>query len=145
MDAAGPDTRFRGRLVLVSSTGVYGESKGGWVDEDTTGPADATGHVLLEGERIAHGFGGRGVVLRLGGIYGPGRDRTVRRVVSGEATCPEPGVYGNRIHRDAAAGAARHLARLADPDPVYLVVRPRSLLKNRGCRCAALARRDDEE
>lgn len=123
LDAAGRASPFGGRLVLISSTGVYGESDGGWVDEDTApGPADATGHVLLEGERIAHGFGGTGVVLRLGGIYGPGRDRTIRRVVGGEAACPEPGVYGNRIHRDDAAGATRHLAQLDDPDSVYLGV-----------------------
>jgi nucleoside-diphosphate-sugar epimerase len=119
-DTANP---FRGRLVLVSSTGVYGESEGAWVDEDTDpNPADETGRVLLEGERAARSFGGRGTVLRLGGIYGPGRDRTVRRVASGEAGCPEAGLFGNRIHRDDAAGAARHLAALPDPGPTYVGV-----------------------
>ncbi|MEX2467227.1 MAG: NAD-dependent epimerase/dehydratase family protein [Gemmatimonadota bacterium] len=122
--AAGDDhTPFRGRLVLVSSTGVYGESEGAWVDEDTPPePVDATGRVLVEAERIARTFGGRGVTLRLGGIYGPGRDRTVRRVLSGEAGCPEPDRFGNRIHRDDAAAAARHLISLQDPHPVYVGV-----------------------
>jgi nucleoside-diphosphate-sugar epimerase len=62
------------------------------------------------------------MVLRLGGIYGPGRDRTVRRVRSGEAECPPRGVYGNRIHRDDAARALRHLLTLPDPESVYLGV-----------------------
>lgn len=119
-DGASP---FRGRLVLVSSTGVYGESDGAWVDEDSNpNPADETGRVLLEGERAAQSFGGQGTVLRLGGIYGPGRDRTVRRVASGDAGCPDAGLYGNRIHRDDAAGAVRHLATLPDPDPTYIGV-----------------------
>ena len=124
LDAAGSiGAPFDGRLVLVSSTGVYGESDGGWVDEDTPPePADETGRILLEGERMARVFGGTGVVLRLGGIYGPGRDRTIRRVCSGEAGCPEAGRYGNRIHRDDAAGAARHLLLLDRPAPLYVGV-----------------------
>jgi nucleoside-diphosphate-sugar epimerase len=111
------------RLVLVSSTGVYGHSDGRWVDEDTPPePADASGRILLEGERALRDVDGTGVVLRLGGIYGPGRTSTVRRVLDSEAGCPAPDRYGNRIHRDDAAAALRHLLDLADPDPVYIGV-----------------------
>ena len=118
-----PDTPFLGRLVLVSSTGVYGEADGAWVDEETPpDPADETGAALLEGETVARSFGGTGIVLRLGGIYGPGRDRTVRGVASGEARCPEPDRFGNRIHRDDAAAAALHLLALDHPAEVYLGV-----------------------
>lgn len=121
--AAGDGSSYRGRLVLVSSTGVYGEANGGWVTEETPpDPADATGATLLEGERLAATFGGTGIVLRLGGIYGPGRDRTIRRVRDGDASCPEPDRYANRIHRLDAAGAARHLLSLPDPHPLYLGV-----------------------
>ena len=63
-----------------------------------------------------------GVVLRLGGIYGPGRERTVRRVLGGDAPCMAPDRYGNRIHRDDAAGALVHLLGLPDPAPLYLGV-----------------------
>jgi nucleoside-diphosphate-sugar epimerase len=111
------------RAILVSSTGVYGQTDGRWVDEDTPPePSDSTGGILLEGERVAREAGGTGVVLRLGGIYGPGRTTTVRRVLDGEAGCPSPERYGNRIHRDDAAGALRHLLDLANPDPVYIGV-----------------------
>jgi nucleoside-diphosphate-sugar epimerase len=114
---------FRGRLVLVSSTGAFGQTDGARVDEGTPPePAGETGAALLAGESLVHAFEGTGVVLRLGGIYGPGRDRTVRRIADGSARCPEPDRYGNRIHRDDAAGATRHLLNLEDPARLYLGV-----------------------
>lgn len=115
--------RVAHRFILVSSTGVYGQRDGRRVDEDTEPePADATGRVLLEGEGAAGAVEGTGIVLRLGGIYGPGRDRIARRVLAGEADCPAPDHYGNRIHRDDAAAALRHLLDLDDPAPVYIGV-----------------------
>jgi nucleoside-diphosphate-sugar epimerase len=111
------------RVILVSSTGVYGQSDGRWVDEDTPPePADVTGRILLEGEAVVREVAGQGVVLRLGGIYGPGRTTTLRRVLDGDAGCPAPDRYGNRIHRDDAAAAIRHLMGLPDPAPVYIGV-----------------------
>jgi len=113
----------RGRFVLVSSTGVYGQRDGGWVDETTDpDPATPTGEVILEGEGTLLTRHPGAVVLRLGGIYGPGRTRTIERVAQGDMPCPPPGIYGNRIHRDDAAGAAVHLAMLDDPKDVYIGV-----------------------
>lgn len=111
------------RFILVSSTGVYGQDDGRWVDENTPPePADATGSVILAGERAAADRDGGAVILRLGGIYGPGRTRTVASVLDGSAGCPAPDRYGNRIHRDDAAGAIRHLIGLADPAGTYIGV-----------------------
>ncbi len=108
------------RVILVSSTGVYGQSDGQWVDEDTPEePADGTAEAILEGEALARERGAPGIVLRLGGIYGPGRTWTVGRVLTGDAPCMGPELYGNRIHREDAAGALRHLLTLDDPAPVY--------------------------
>lgn len=112
-----------GRIVLVSSTGVYGYTDGRWVDEDTPPePADATARVLLEAETRARSGEPPGIVLRLGGIYGPGRTRAIRRVLDGSAGCPGPDRYGNRIHRDDAAGALAHLLALDAPRSLYLGV-----------------------
>lgn len=112
------------RLIYVSSTAVYGDAGGGWVDEETPEkPGDFRGRILLEGEALAREEGGRGVVLRLGGIYGPGRTRLLERVRSGEARCPDGDpVWSNRVHRDDAAGALIHLLEHPDPAPVYLGV-----------------------
>lgn len=112
------------RLIFVSSTAVYGQEGGEWVDEDApTEPAGFRGRILLEAESVAREWNGRATVLRLGGIYGPGRTRLVDRVRSGEARCPSnPPRYANRIHRDDAAGILRHVAKLKEPDPIYLGV-----------------------
>ncbi|HKK93267.1 MAG TPA: NAD-dependent epimerase/dehydratase family protein [Longimicrobiales bacterium] len=113
----------RGRFVLVSSTGVYGQTDGERVDETTDPrPATSTGRVLLEGERSLLARHDDAVVLRLGGIYGPGRTRTIERVATGEMPCPPGGIYGNRIHRDDAADASIHLLNLDDPHDVYIGV-----------------------
>ena len=59
------------RLVFTSSTGVYGQSDGEWVDEASpTAPTHFSGRILLEGESLALASGVPAVVLRLGGIYG---------------------------------------------------------------------------
>jgi nucleoside-diphosphate-sugar epimerase len=93
------------------------------VDEETPPePSSDRGKILVEAERAAVAGPPGGVVLRLGGIYGPGRTRTVERVLAGKAGCPAPDQYSNRIHRDDAAGAARHLLHLDDPHALYLGV-----------------------
>jgi nucleoside-diphosphate-sugar epimerase len=67
--------------------------------------------------------GGPGVVLRLGGIYGPGRTRLVESVRDGSASiAPGPPRYTNRIQRDDCAGATAHILRLAEPAPIYVGV-----------------------
>lgn len=112
------------RVFLTSSTGVYGESSGAWVDETSpTQPAEFGGIRLLEGERLLLDGPFPATVLRLGGLYGPGRASLIEQVRRGEiAWDDESPVYFNRIHRDDAAGALRHLMTLPDPDPIYLGV-----------------------
>jgi nucleoside-diphosphate-sugar epimerase len=65
-----------GRLIYVSSTGVYGQTDGDWVDEESPcRPERAGGRACLEAERLiqAHAIAPRSVILRLAGLYGPGR------------------------------------------------------------------------
>jgi len=111
------------RVILVSSTGIYGQTQGERVDEETPpGPSTPTGRVLLQAEEAALEASPATAVLRLGGIYGPGRTRIIEKVRSGEAGCPPVDRYSNRIHRDDAAGAMRHLLGLDDPERLYLGV-----------------------
>jgi nucleoside-diphosphate-sugar epimerase len=79
--------------------------------------------VVLEGEQLVQAGPFAAIVLRLGGIYGPGRGRLIERVRTGEARCP-PGetVWSNRIHRDDAAGALAHLLTLDHFDAAYVGV-----------------------
>ncbi len=110
------------RFLFTSSTGVYAQKNGEWVDEDSPAePETYSGRRLLEGERVVLGGPYPATVLRPAGIYGPGRTRSVDRAL--EAPPPEaPPVYTNRIHRDDCAGALRHLALLPKPGPLYLGV-----------------------
>jgi nucleoside-diphosphate-sugar epimerase len=113
------------RLLFVSSTAVYGQSDGEQVDEDSrTTPPTFRGQLLLEGERVVQGAAIPAVVLRLGGIYGPGRTWLVDQVRAGRAAATRTGPphWTNRIHEADAAGALFHLARLPAPKALYLGV-----------------------
>lgn len=110
----------------LSTTGVYGDRQGGWVDE-TTPPAPSTrrgrDRVAAEGAwaalAIAHGVPLH--VFRLAGIYGPGRgpfekvrNGTARRII-------KPGQVFSRIHvQDIAQVLAASIAR-PSPGAVYNV------------------------
>lgn len=97
------------RLVYTSSTGVYGDHDGAWVDEET--PIDPTTErtrTLAEAEHVAREtatqYGIDGTVVRFGGLYGPDRFR-LERYLEGPVTEG----YLNLVHRDDAAGATRFL------------------------------------
>jgi nucleoside-diphosphate-sugar epimerase len=109
------------RLLYVSSTAVYGQRGGEWVDEESaTEPLDFTGARLLAGEAAARSAPFPTTVLRLGGIYGPGRVSLLERVRSGAARSTPR--YTNRIHRDDAAAALVHLASLPEAPPTVVGV-----------------------
>ena len=111
------------RILFVSSTTVYGDADGGWLDEDSpTAPASATGAVIREAEELLHSRRPDAVVLRLAGIYGPGRTRLIDQVRSGLPRAAQ-GQLTNRIHRDDAAAAILHLTTaVPEPAPLYLGV-----------------------
>ncbi len=112
------------RIFFTSSTTVYAQADGDWVDEGSpTEPVHFSGIRMLEAERLVLCGPFPATVLRLGGVYGPGRGSLIERVRQGQAVCPEgPPVYTNRIHRDDCAGALRHLMGLAEPDTHYIGV-----------------------
>lgn len=111
------------RVLFTSSSGVWGEGEGEWVDESTPPSPDGfSGSRVLEGEELFRASPFPSVILRLGGIYGPGRDSLVRRVREGSARCPDGPAWSNRIHRDDCAGALLHLLDLPNPDPLYVGV-----------------------
>ena len=110
------------RYVYTSSTGVYGDHGGGWVDEGTPlEPTTEKTAVLVEAERVAREEaregGIEGQVARFAGLYGPERYR-LERYLEGPVTAG----YLNMVHRDDAAGAVRFLLEEAVDDEVVLVV-----------------------
>jgi nucleoside-diphosphate-sugar epimerase len=109
-------------VLFVSSTAVYGDFGGGWVDERSPAePGSPTGKILREAEALLLERHPHGRVLRLSGIYGPGRTRLIDSVTSGRAVLPPEPQWTNRIHRDDAAAAIVHLTTaVQDPAPIYI-------------------------
>ena len=102
------------RLLFVSSSGVYGQKNGEWVDEMSLAEASSySGRIMLEAERVALKSGIPASTVRLTGIYGPGREWMLGQVRKGYRVAVDPPLYGNRIHADDAAGL---LAFLLDAD-----------------------------
>jgi len=93
------------RVLFTSSTSVYAQTDGSWVDEASeTRPHRETSRILLQAEAIALNAGGS--VARLSGLYGPGRSVLMRKFLSGEAILEGDGTrWINQIHRDDAARA----------------------------------------
>lgn len=116
------DARHLQRLVFISSSAVYGDHGGAWIDEDTpVNPAGFNGTILLEAERLLAHRNFSTVSLRLAGIYGPGRLQLIDRLRAGQAHAPyEPAHWANRIHIDDAAAAVEHLLYLPHAQSVYI-------------------------
>ncbi|EST17584.1 rmlD substrate binding domain protein [Pseudomonas putida S610] len=92
------------RLLFVSSSSVFGQKGGEWVDEQSaTEPDGYSGRIMLEAEQLAVSGAVPASVVRLTGIYGPGREWLLRQVRQGYRVAEHPPLYGNRIHVDDAA------------------------------------------
>jgi len=117
------------RLIYTSSTSVYGDQQGLWVDETSELKAKSDkAKILIETERLYDSLkeiGWHVCILRLAEIYGPGRELSSRLRSHKGSTLPGNGAnYSNMIHRDDAVAAIdyalRHQLRgiynLADDD-----------------------------
>jgi len=109
------------RLVYTSSTGVYGDHDGDWVDEDTPlSPTTEKTRVLAEADRLARElppeYGIDGAVARFAGLYGPDRYRRDRYLAG-----PVTEGYLNMIHRDDAAGVLGFMLESTDATLVLAV------------------------
>jgi nucleoside-diphosphate-sugar epimerase len=114
------------RVVYLSSVGVYGDRGGAWVDESSApapGSPRARRRLTAEGDWRAFGEG-RGAsvdILRLAGVYGPGRN-ALQRLRRGEARrIVKPGQVFNRIHVDDVAAIAVRLIEAGGPSGLWNV------------------------
>lgn len=115
------------KFVYTSSTGVYGQNDGSLVKEDAaTEPATDTAQVLVETEKLLLAAAQRkfpAVVLRVAGIYGPGRGHFFQQYLRNEAKIVGKGDrLLNMVHRDDVAGAIVAALKNGRPGEVYNVV-----------------------
>jgi len=97
-----------GSFIYISSTGVYGDAAGGWVDEQTApnpqrpgGRASLAAELTLAASRLTQ----RSIILRLAGIYGPGRIPYLDKLRRGEPIAAPSAGWVNLIHVDDATSA----------------------------------------
>lgn len=122
------------KLVYTSSTSVYGQTDGSAVKENSPAePASETGKILVEAEKVLLEAAPAvpAVVLRVAGIYGPGRGHLFKQYLKNEATIPGKGErIINMIHRDDVAravvaafknGRAGEIYNVVDDEPVAMV------------------------
>ncbi|SDK18374.1 Nucleoside-diphosphate-sugar epimerase [Methylophilus rhizosphaerae] len=96
-------------VFFISSTSVYGEQQGEWIDDQSPAvPAGASGQHLLEAERLLEALPCGHTALRVSGIYGPQR-LSVLRMVQEAARWPTQAHWTNRIHEVDVARAVVHL------------------------------------
>lgn len=114
------------RIVYISTTGVYGDCQGAWVTEETpANPRSARGARRLDAEDALHDWhrttGVPVVILRVPGIYGPGR-LPVERIKQGAPVVRnEESPYSNRIHADDLARTCIAAAKKGQADAIYNV------------------------
>jgi uncharacterized protein YbjT (DUF2867 family) len=122
--AAALSQRRPARLVYLSSTGVYGATRGE-VDEDTpVEPSSPAGRGRLEAEVLFRPLGA--VALRIAGIYGPGRGMHTR-LLAGTHRLPEGGGGRiSRVHVEDLVEAIRVALKRGEPGGVYCVADDRA-------------------
>ncbi len=114
-------------ILMASSTRVFAESNGGWVDEGSALTADDSWALeIIAAEQQLLDSGLPVSVVRFAGIYGIPGGRLLSRIRRGELCPPAPVSYTNRIHRNDCAGFLAHLLQLAQAgkilQPVYIGV-----------------------
>lgn len=104
------------RLVYCSTSGVYGDCQGRWIDEDEPlKPAHDRAQRRVDAEQAVTEYAARNgttaAILRAPGIYGPGRLRADRLREGRALVLAEQSPWSNRVHADDLAAAARLAAR----------------------------------
>ena len=118
-------------FIYISSTSVYGQTQGEWVDENSAcTPKRQNGKVARKVEqslfrqRAAHASTNelRTNVLRLSGIYGPGRlDARIEALTTGEPVNVNPDAWLNLIHADDAVLAILECHQKGGPKSIYVI------------------------
>lgn len=111
------------QVLFVSSTAVYGENAGEWIDEHTpVVPTSPTAKVLRQAETLLQTtFGDKAVIVRPSGIYHLGSTRLIEQAKSAHHTAVPSHHYTNRIMDSDLITILENILMTSSPKPVYLV------------------------
>ena len=91
--------------IFVSSTSVYGQTQGEWVDESSGAcPENITSQFIRLAEQRLMALNTNHIIVRFSGIYGPGREYLLRMAKQSPAIQQDPPYFTNRIHQDDCVG-----------------------------------------
>jgi nucleoside-diphosphate-sugar epimerase len=113
-----------GRLIFISTTGVYAQTGGEWVDEESEcHPSREAAIVALAAEELirGHALADQSFVLRLAGMYGPGRIPHRGDLLAGRPVAASPDDFVNLIHVDDAVSAILAVETNGAPPRTFLV------------------------
>lgn len=111
------------RIVFISSTGVYGQDSGKWIDEDTVPvtPEREASKIILQAEQaLQRGFGERTTIIRPSGIYGRERLMRVRKVKGQEKEPIAAAHWSNRIMDRDLVNIIANVLTCGAPKAMYL-------------------------
>jgi nucleoside-diphosphate-sugar epimerase len=110
------------RFIYVSSSSVYGQADGGWIDETApTAPTEDSGRIVLEAEGVLRAKMPGAIVLRFAGIYGPGRLLRRQSIEKGEPVVGAADKWLNLIHVEDGARVVLSAEQHGEPGRVYNV------------------------
>ena len=111
------------RIVFISSTAVYGQDNGEWIDEDSMPmlPEREASQVILQAEQaLQQGFDNRAIIIRPSGIYGRERLMRVRKAREPQKEPIAAGAWTNRIMDSDLVNIIAHVMTIELPKPVYI-------------------------
>lgn len=116
LDALPPPRAF----IYVSSSSVYGQTDGGWVDETArTVPEEPSGKIVLQAERELQSKLPAAMILRFSGIYGPNRLLRRASIIAGAPIVGDAEKWLNLIHVDDGATAVLNAAVRGEAGRIY--------------------------
>ena len=111
------------RVVFISSTGVYGQDSGEWIDENTAPvtPEREASKVILQAEQaLQEGFGNKAIIVRPSGIYGRERLMRLRKAREPQKEPVAAAHWSNRIMDRDLVNIIVHVLIIDAPKPLYI-------------------------
>ena len=111
------------RVVFISSTGVYGQDNGAWIDENTAPvtPEREASQVILQAEQVLQqGFGNRAIIIRPSGIYGRERLMRLRKAREEQKEPVAAEHWSNRIMDRDLVTIIANIMTINAPKPLYI-------------------------
>ena len=111
------------RIVFISSTAIYGQDNGEWIDDDIMPmlPKREASQVILQAEQaLQQGFDDKAIIIRPSGIYGRERLMRVRKAKEPQKQPIAAGAWTNRIMDSDLVTVITKVLTIEEPKPVYI-------------------------